>query len=99
MSDTAIPLVSANVATIFLESFLYGNFFVLTVSSVYLLAYRQKRILASQHPQGAAGAVAAGLLRSPMFLGAISLFITITAVRGHVNFPALTLSPLCSTGS
>lgn len=86
MSDTAVPLVSANVATIFLESFLYGNFFVLTVSSIYLLAYRQRRLLASQHPQGSSKAVAAGLFRSPMFLGAISLAVTITAVCNHANF-------------
>ncbi|EPS94468.1 hypothetical protein FOMPIDRAFT_1134324 [Fomitopsis schrenkii] len=79
MADTAVPLVSANIATIFLESFLYGNFFVLTITSVYLLAYRRKRLLASQHPQGAARAVAAVLFRSPMFLGAISLFVTITS--------------------
>lgn len=85
MADTAVPLVSANIATIFLESFLYGNFFVLTITSVYLLAYRRKRLLASQHPQGAARAVAAVLFRSPMFLGAISLFVTITSVRSHVD--------------
>ncbi|KAH9934353.1 uncharacterized protein B0H18DRAFT_556634 [Fomitopsis serialis] len=74
-----VPLVSANVATIFMESFFYGIFFVLSISSIYLLTYRQKRMLQTTHPIHAAAPVFSALCKTPMFLGAIALSITITA--------------------
>ena len=77
----AIPLVSADLATIFLESFLYGIFFVLGLSSVYLLASRQKHLLQGGRSQAPFfSTVIKQLCKSPMFVGAISLFVTITAV-------------------
>ncbi|EIW79978.1 hypothetical protein CONPUDRAFT_58530 [Coniophora puteana RWD-64-598 SS2] len=70
--DTTVPLVSVNLATVCIESFLYGIFFVLTVSSVYLLIWRS-RMSNGGHSRSA-------VFTSPMFVAAIMLFVLIT---GH----------------
>ncbi|KAH9841057.1 uncharacterized protein C8Q71DRAFT_743055 [Rhodofomes roseus] len=75
-----VPLVAANVATVFMESFLYGIFFVLSVSSIYLLVHRQRQLLQPTLPHLAtASVVFMHLCKTPMFLGAIALSVTITA--------------------
>ncbi|TFY55054.1 hypothetical protein EVJ58_g8491 [Rhodofomes roseus] len=77
-----VPLVSANIATVFMESFFYGIFFVLSVSSICLLVYRQKQLLLPINPnvqRVAAAGLFLQLCKTPMFLGAIALSVTITA--------------------
>ncbi|KAJ6464063.1 hypothetical protein C8R45DRAFT_911371 [Mycena sanguinolenta] len=68
----AVPLVPVNLATVALESFFYGTFFVLFITSISLLLSRYGR-------DGRRGQKKSSLLFSPIFLGAIALFITITS--------------------
>ncbi|TFK38856.1 hypothetical protein BDQ12DRAFT_682617 [Crucibulum laeve] len=63
-----VPLVSVNLATVCIESFLYGTFFILFVTSLYLLAVRQKTT-------NAEGSV----FLTPLVFGSILIFITITS--------------------
>ncbi|PBL02837.1 hypothetical protein ARMGADRAFT_1006162 [Armillaria gallica] len=65
-----VPLVSVNLATVAVESFLYGIFFVLDLTSITLLFVRRSR--------GTRNTVAS-IIQRPMFIGAVGLFITITA--------------------
>ena len=69
---TQVPLVSVNLATVCIESFLYGIFFILSVSSVYLLIWRSRTNNGGRHRSA--------VFTSPMFIAAIILFILIT---GH----------------
>ncbi|TFK38844.1 hypothetical protein BDQ12DRAFT_682592 [Crucibulum laeve] len=63
-----ILLVSVNLATVCIESFLYGMFFILFVTSLYLLAVRQKTT-------NAGGSV----FLTPLVFGSILIFVTITS--------------------
>ncbi|KAK0461851.1 uncharacterized protein EV420DRAFT_1628289 [Desarmillaria tabescens] len=65
-----VPLVSVNLATVALESFLYGIFFVLDLTSITLLFVRRSR----RSPN-----TVVSVMQRPMFIGAVGLFITITA--------------------
>jgi len=70
-----ISLVSANLAAGFLESFFYGLFFLLFCTSTYLMAQRHRHLsLGSRMTVSTAS-----LLRNPLFVIAILLFILITA--------------------
>ncbi|GBE80421.1 hypothetical protein BKA93DRAFT_828405 [Sparassis latifolia] len=64
-----VPLVSVNLASLAIESFLYGIFFVLFVTTTWFLLQRAK------HEQ--AGIQSA--FRRPLFLAGIAMFLTITA--------------------
>lgn len=72
--DANIPLVSANLATAIIESFLYGIFFILATTSLYLLVSRR------QKPISRMGRGDRSIFLTPMFLASICLFILITAV-------------------
>lgn len=73
------PLVSVNLATVSMEAFFYGIFFVLSTTSTYLLVIKQRKSV------GPLRATPPPLYHNPMFIGAIALSTTITAV----------LSPFC----
>ncbi|KZT01339.1 uncharacterized protein LAESUDRAFT_664142 [Laetiporus sulphureus 93-53] len=70
------PLVSVNLATVSMEAFFYGIFFVLSVSSIYLLVHRQRQL---QGRNATSGLIFRALCRTPMFIGAVILSVTITA--------------------
>lgn len=72
----AIPLISANLATICVQSFFYGIFFVLFIVSMYLRVYRQHQLSEQSVPANNPPL----LYIAPMFIAAICLFMTITAV-------------------
>ncbi|KZT01335.1 uncharacterized protein LAESUDRAFT_686826 [Laetiporus sulphureus 93-53] len=67
------PLVSVNLATVSMEAFFYGIFFVLSTTSIYLLVLKQRASI------GPLRATPPPLHRNPMFIGAIALSTTITA--------------------
>ncbi|PCH34861.1 hypothetical protein WOLCODRAFT_79122 [Wolfiporia cocos MD-104 SS10] len=72
-----VSIVSTNLATVCAEGFLYGIFFVLSLSSIYLLVHRQN------HTSKRSGAHKAGqrsIYASPMLIGAVAMTVTIT---GH----------------
>ncbi|EGN92090.1 hypothetical protein SERLA73DRAFT_79886 [Serpula lacrymans var. lacrymans S7.3] len=73
MPAEEVSLVSANLAAVCIESFLYGIFFVLSMSSVFLLIVRHR----SQYTQYPAKS-RRSILTSPIFVGTILLFITVT---------------------
>ncbi|CCM02394.1 uncharacterized protein FIBRA_04492 [Fibroporia radiculosa] len=70
----AVSLISANLATISIESFLYGVFVMLYTSSVYFLVQRGQRKLISL------GLPAKSIYKAPMFVVAHIIFCTVT---GH----------------
>ncbi|KAJ7579074.1 hypothetical protein C8J56DRAFT_1110134 [Mycena floridula] len=82
MPPRVISLLSVNIATVSIESLLYGAFLVLAFISICLSYYRHLRI--TRVPRGNASgrsrSTALGFFRSPMFLGAFSLLVTVT---GH----------------
>ncbi|KAJ7083261.1 hypothetical protein C8R44DRAFT_822626 [Mycena epipterygia] len=65
-----VPLVPVSLATVALESCFYGAYFVLAGASVSLIVGRYSN---------PAGTVAKSIFFSPILLGAVGLFITITA--------------------
>ncbi|KAH9842576.1 uncharacterized protein C8Q71DRAFT_876571 [Rhodofomes roseus] len=67
-------LIPINLATVCIESFLYGIFFVLYASSTYLLVRQGRAKAAAEH--GSANSV----YRAPMFIAAQIVFLTVT---GH----------------
>ncbi|KAJ7264123.1 hypothetical protein B0H12DRAFT_1201218 [Mycena haematopus] len=69
---TDVPLVPVNLATVALESFFYGAFVVLSLTSISLLITRNGRVNRS-------GQGEPSILVSPIFCGAVALFITITS--------------------
>jgi len=73
----SISLLSANLATAFLESYLYGVFFVLSVTSMYIIVRQQLSIRTWPDTKSGLRTVIA----SPMFGAAIGLFLSNTAVR------------------
>ncbi|THU83765.1 hypothetical protein K435DRAFT_843915 [Dendrothele bispora CBS 962.96] len=72
----SLPLVSVNLATVAIESFLYGIFFVLGVTGVYLQIDSHRRRAYSPHRNGFKVDL---LFKNPMFIGAISISATVTA--------------------
>ncbi|KAJ7333448.1 hypothetical protein DFH08DRAFT_881270 [Mycena albidolilacea] len=71
MAMTGITLVSANMATVVLEGFLYGSFLVLFFMAMYLRITRYA-LSAKIRPAGRA-------ILNPIFLAAIALCIALTA--------------------
>ncbi|KAF7352572.1 hypothetical protein MVEN_01222500 [Mycena venus] len=67
-----VPLVAVNVATVSMEAFLYGVYFVLFITSMYLLAARYGLNQPKIGPD-------TSRLKSPIFLGPLCLFMAITA--------------------
>ncbi|RDX48183.1 hypothetical protein OH76DRAFT_680989 [Lentinus brumalis] len=83
MSASAlVALVEVNLATVCVQSALYGVFFVLAVTSLVVLIARHKREHApSQLPTGTSQSqvVLLGLWKSPLFIATVILLLTITA--------------------
>lgn len=69
-----LPLIPLNLADIVVNTFLYGIFFVLNTVSLGLLWSKVGQRCSRMQ-------VMIQLLSQPMFLGAVALFATITAVR------------------
>ncbi|KAF4612669.1 hypothetical protein D9613_011881 [Agrocybe pediades] len=67
MAD-GISLIAASLATVGIESFLYGVFFLLSILSVYLLVWRQK----SASPRKK-------VVSEPLFIATCAMFTTVTA--------------------
>ncbi|KAK0216123.1 hypothetical protein IW262DRAFT_1464652 [Armillaria fumosa] len=70
-----IPLVSANLATVAIESLLYGIFLVLDITSITLLFTRE-----TSSSSGTTRTSSFAVMRRPMFIGAVILLVSIT---GH----------------
>ncbi|KAF5350367.1 hypothetical protein D9757_011378 [Collybiopsis confluens] len=69
-----VSLVRTNLATVGIESFLFGIFFVLTASSIILTIYRQKRMHGNRSlPQSTLA-----LWKQPMSYGTVILAFTVT---------------------
>ena len=86
-SSALVAIVEVNLATVCVQSALYGVFFVLAVTALVVLIMRHKREHApSQFATSASQsrAVLLGLSRSPLFFATVILLFTVTAVC--VNF-------------
>ena len=69
--------MAANIAAIYIESFLYGLFFILSLTSIYLiLKYDGDRSTTSPRPT---------ILGRPMLLGTVLLFLIITIVSTMIS--------------
>ena len=68
-----VSVLAVNIAAIYLDSFLYGIFFLLSLASIYL-------ILRYNKDNGPTSFKPTSILRRPMLLGTILLFLIITAV-------------------
>ncbi|KAI0708821.1 hypothetical protein C8T65DRAFT_206308 [Cerioporus squamosus] len=83
MSASAlVALVEVNLATVCVQSALYGVFFVLAVTALVVLIARHKRENASsQFATGTSQAqvVLLGLWKSPLFIATVILLLTVTA--------------------
>lgn len=78
-----VSIVKANLATVCIESFLYGIFFVLSVTSMFV-SLHHRRPLAGESLRSRL--FLRSVCRSPMFIAAIVLTMTITAVSSS-GFP------------
>ncbi|GBE88079.1 hypothetical protein SCP_1203080 [Sparassis crispa] len=67
-----VPLVSANLATVSIESFFYGIFFVLFCSSTYLMVQRQRQL-------NSTGSSSKPIYKSPLFIAGLAMFTCVTA--------------------
>ena len=65
-------IMAANIAAIYIESFLYGLFFILSMASIYL-------ILKYDGEKGTRP-TSTMIFRRPMLLGTVLLFIIVTTV-------------------
>ncbi|KAF5371760.1 hypothetical protein D9758_003564 [Tetrapyrgos nigripes] len=72
-----LPLVSVNLATVPIETFCYAIFFILNMASVAIQVISHTR---RETVRSGFYAKLWGLLKNPMFLGTVALFITVT---GH----------------
>lgn len=68
-----LSIVSVNLATVPMESFLYGIFTVLFVASTWLLLQRDR-------DQRNAGVSSRPIWRTPMFLAAVFMYLMLTGV-------------------
>ncbi|KAF9476886.1 hypothetical protein BDN70DRAFT_138739 [Pholiota conissans] len=73
--DKEVPLVSANLATVCIESLLYGIFLILFVLSTYLLATR--KLTSEKTPKGKS--LTSLALRNPLIVSSLLIAVTITA--------------------
>lgn len=71
-SMVEIPLVSISLATICIESFLYGIFFTLFLFSIYLLVVRHNSTVSNRS--------SVSILLNPFFFASLCIFVTVTAV-------------------
>lgn len=74
-------LIPINLATICMESFLYGLFFILYGTSTYVLVRQGQRKMAAEGQQSRMNSV----YKAPMFLAAHLIFLTVTGVRSNVE--------------
>lgn len=70
-----VPLVSANLATVAVESLLYGIFLVLDITSITLLFTRE-----NSFSPGTTRTSSFAVMQRPMFIGAVILLVSITGV-------------------
>ena len=70
-----LSLISVNLATVCMESFLYGIFFILWATSTYLFLRRDK-----QTSQLSAAVSSRPMWRTPMFMAGSLICVTVTAV-------------------
>ncbi|KAL0579999.1 hypothetical protein V5O48_002002 [Marasmius crinis-equi] len=68
-----LPLIPLNLADIVIHTFLYGIFFVLSSVSIVLLCFPGHATTSNREKFDAS------VLRRPMFIGSVALFMTITA--------------------
>ncbi|KAL6299347.1 hypothetical protein BKA93DRAFT_608471 [Sparassis latifolia] len=68
-----VSLVSANLASVFFSSYLYGIFFILFCASMYFMARRHSELSA------AGSIVNRSACKDPLFIGGVGFFITVTA--------------------
>ncbi|KIY50734.1 hypothetical protein FISHEDRAFT_56915 [Fistulina hepatica ATCC 64428] len=74
----SVPLVNASLAAFVVEAFLYGNFFVLSATSITLLCVRQAEI--DKRNNGLSlKRNPLSVLRTPMFIGSIIIAVLVTA--------------------
>ncbi len=89
-------VVHVNLALTCVESALYGIFFVLAITSLGVLVARRRKT-----PNGSSSLSAGGaLLRSPLVVGTLLLFITVGGVSGESLVCRAALAKLpCSIGA
>ena len=77
MPSDSVSIREANLASAVVHGALYGVFFVFSITTLVLLAYRQ-----GGRPFSTSGTPRSlrGLWRNPLFLGSIVLFLTVTTV-------------------
>jgi hypothetical protein len=75
-----IPVLAAELSVIVLETFFYGVFFVLFITSMYLTIARHKEGTRNSSRQGGRSSSTPPLYRTPVFITSVALALTITAV-------------------
>lgn len=70
-----LNLLSVNLATVAMESWLYGIFFVLSTTSTYLLIRRGQELNKSH-----GGSSSRPVWRTPMFMAGALIFLSVTGV-------------------
>lgn len=75
-------LIPVNLATVCLEGFLYGLFFILYVTSTYLLVRQGQQRMAAEGLRFRTNSV----YRAPMFIAAHIIFLTVTGVSSFSIF-------------
>ena len=75
-------LIPVNLATVCLESFLYGVFFILYGTSTYLLVRQGQQKVAAEGLRSRTNSV----YKAPMFLAALIIFLTVTGVSYALTF-------------
>ncbi|KAJ7734754.1 hypothetical protein DFH07DRAFT_844461 [Mycena maculata] len=74
-----VPVIDANLATVCLESALYGIFLLLFITSTALTVHRHRYTRHMWHRQVPAGSIKPRSFLNPMFLASIALALTVTA--------------------
>ena len=74
MTDASV--LASNIAAIYVESFLYGLYFILSMASIYL-------ILKHDGDRSTVSAAPTSIFRRPMLLGTILLFFIISTVCSY----------------
>lgn len=72
-----LSLISVNLATVCMESLLYGAFLVIFGTSTYLLVKREREMTSSSM---APGHYHKSIYKTPMFLGSILIALACTGV-------------------
>lgn len=80
MSSGPLSLPAVNLGGLAIESFVFGNFFLLTIASMVLMAHREAR-LSSESGR----LYDLSVVKKPIFIGGVMMLMFVTGVRLHLS--------------